>query len=63
MPTAMVGVCLQNKTDGIFTEHCVVIVEGRMANGVFQVCNGGRTAETMVVGRGTSWALIFLAFS
>lgn len=28
----------QHKTEGIFTEHCVVIVEGTMVDGVFQVC-------------------------
>lgn len=27
----------QHKTEGIFTEHCVVIVEGKMQAGVFQV--------------------------
>lgn len=27
----------QHKTEGIFTEHCVVIVEGKMTAGVFEV--------------------------
>lgn len=31
-----VGQRQQHKTEGIFTEHCVVIVEGKMQAGVFQ---------------------------
>lgn len=35
--STMYALLEQHKTEGIFTEHCVVIVEGKMVAGVFEV--------------------------